>query len=84
MSFFQQNCTIYCYRNITAEKYFSYLRLKQYSPKMWAQKRQWIPHKMNYRHPCWTVGAIFTFVRSRMFGPEKLRPSVVAVAKVVG
>ena len=27
--------------------------------------------------PCWTVGAIFTFCRSRMFGPEKLRPLAV-------
>jgi hypothetical protein len=26
---------------------------------------------------CWTVGAIFTFGRSRMFGPEKLRPLAV-------
>ena len=26
---------------------------------------------------CWTVGPIFTFGRSRMFGPEKLRPSAV-------
>ena len=25
----------------------------------------------------WTVGAIFTFGRSRMFGHEKLRPSAV-------
>ena len=26
---------------------------------------------------CWTVGGIFTFGRSRMFGPEKLRPLAV-------
>ena len=26
---------------------------------------------------CWTVGAIFTFGRSRMFGPDKLRPLAV-------
>ena len=26
---------------------------------------------------CWTVGAIFTFGRSRMFGSDKLRPSAV-------
>ena len=26
---------------------------------------------------CWTVGPIFTFGRSRMFGPEKLRPLAV-------
>ena len=26
---------------------------------------------------CWTVGAIFTFGRCRMFGHEKLRPSAV-------
>ena len=26
------------------------------------------------RMQCWTVGAIFTFGRSRMFGHEKLRP----------
>ena len=26
---------------------------------------------------CWTVGAIFTFSRSRMFGTEKLRPLAV-------
>ena len=26
---------------------------------------------------CWTVGAIFTFGRSRMFGPEKLLPLAV-------
>ena len=26
---------------------------------------------------CWTVGAIFTFGRSRMFGPDKLQPSAV-------
>ena len=26
---------------------------------------------------CWTVGAIFTFGRRQMFGPEKLRPSAV-------
>ena len=26
---------------------------------------------------CWTVGAIFTFGRSRMFSPDKLRPSAV-------
>ena len=28
-------------------------------------------------YQCWTVGAIFTFGRSRMFGPEKLRPLAV-------
>ena len=26
---------------------------------------------------CWTVGAMFTFGRSRMFGPDKLRPLAV-------
>ena len=26
---------------------------------------------------CWTVNAIFTFGRSQMFGPEKLRPLAV-------
>ena len=26
---------------------------------------------------CWTVGTIFTFGRSRMFGPDKLRPLAV-------
>ena len=31
---------------------------------------------------CWIVGAIFTFGRSRMFEPEKLRP--LAVAEAVG
>ena len=34
---------------------------------------------------CWTVGAIFTFGRSRMFGPDKLRqirPSVTVVVAV--
>ena len=25
-------------------------------------------------HQCWTVGTIFTFGRSRMFGTDKLRP----------
>ena len=48
---------------------------------MWAQKRQWIPHKMNYRHPCWTVGAIFTFGRSQIFGPDKLQPSTVGLSQ---
>ena len=32
---------------------------------------------INLENQCWTVGAIFTFGRSRMFGPEKLRPSAV-------
>ena len=26
---------------------------------------------------CWTVGKFFTFGRSRMFGPQKLRPLAV-------
>ena len=29
----------------------------------------------------WTVGAIFTFGRSRMFGPEKLRPLAVSCSR---
>ena len=35
-----------------------------------------------YLSQCWTVGTIFTFGRSRMFGPEKLRP--LAVAEAIG
>ena len=30
---------------------------------------------------CWTVGSIFTFGRSRMFGPEKLRPLAVGCSR---
>ena len=36
--------------------------------------------RQKYQNPikqCWTVGTIFTFGRSRMFGPEKLRPLAV-------
>ena len=29
---------------------------------------------------CWTIGAIFTFGRSRIFGPEKLRPLAVGLS----
>ena len=32
---------------------------------------------------CWTVGAIFTFGRSRMFGPEKLRSLAVGCSRSV-
>ena len=30
---------------------------------------------------CWTVGAIFTFGHSRMFGPDNLRPLVVGCSR---
>ena len=32
---------------------------------------------------CWTVGPIFTFGRSRMFGPDKLRPSAVGPSRMI-
>ena len=33
--------------------------------------------KSSRNRQCWTVGPIFTFGRSRMFGPDKLRPLAV-------
>ena len=44
-------------------------------------KKNWvISHKFNFsliKFQCWTVGTIFTFGRSRLFGHGKLRPSAV-------
>ena len=47
---------------------FSRLKPKKKSPGLSLQL---------YVTQCWTVGAIFTFGRGRMFGPEKLRPLAV-------
>ena len=38
--------------------------------------------KLAMKNAGWTIGTIFTFGRSQIFGPDKLRPP--AVAKAIG
>ena len=54
------------FKNQSEEKYLKYIDLQELDVFIVLPRNQ-----------CWTVGAIFTFGRSRMFGPEKLRPLAV-------
>ena len=52
--------------------WISYLLLNNLKSSKFISKNE-----ANPSNQCWTVGAIFTFGRSQMFGPEKLRPLAV-------